>query len=117
VKSAEETMNNLEAYDLTGSFAGRRRAGRLLPSHRGTLRGGARAGRLMPGTASRRAGVIDAFLPKLEELIERSRERAVPTRRTRRSPRLGMRGQSGPPAVRSPGGLARAGTRLVTWRP
>jgi hypothetical protein len=72
VKSAEEIMNILEAYDLTGSL---RDAAELAGcSHHTVARYVAEreAGRA-PGAAARRAGVIDGFLPKLEELVDRSR--------------------------------------------
>jgi hypothetical protein len=75
VKSAEETMNILEAYDLTGSF---RDAGELAGCSHHTVARYVRAreeGRLVPGAPSPRPGVIDEFLPKLEELVERSKGR------------------------------------------
>src|SRR5215467_13489294 len=65
-------MNILEAYDLTGSL---RDAAELAGcSHHTVARyvAGREAGRA-PGAASRRPGVIDPFLPKLEELVERSK--------------------------------------------
>jgi hypothetical protein len=73
VKSAEEIMNILEAYDLTGSL---RDAGELAGCSHHTVARYVRAreeGRLVPGAASPRPGVIDGFLPKLEELVERSK--------------------------------------------
>jgi Mu transposase-like protein len=73
VKSAEEIMNILEAYDLTGSL---RDAAELAGcSHHTVARyvAGREQGRAVPGTAARRLGVIDGFLPKLEELVERSK--------------------------------------------
>jgi hypothetical protein len=73
VKSAEEIMNILEAYDLTGSL---RDAAELAGcSHHTVARYVAERerGRAVPGAAARRAGVIDEFLPKLEELVERSK--------------------------------------------
>jgi hypothetical protein len=72
VKSAEEIMNILEAYDLTGSL---RDAAELAGcSHHTVARyvAGRERGRA-PGAAARRPGVIDEFLPKLEELVERSK--------------------------------------------
>ena len=66
-------MNILEAYDLTGSL---RDAGELAGCSHHTVARYVRAreeGRLVPGAASRRPGVIDGFLPKLEELVERSK--------------------------------------------
>ena len=65
-------MNILEAYDLTGSL---RDAAELAGcSHHTVARyvAGRERGRA-PGAAARRPGVIDGFLPKLEELVERSK--------------------------------------------
>ena len=73
MKSAEEIMNILEAYDLTGSL---RDAAELAGcSHHTVARYVAERerGRAVPGSPARRAGVIDEFLPKLEELVERSK--------------------------------------------
>jgi hypothetical protein len=73
VKSAEEIMNILEAYDLTGSL---RDAAELAGcSHHTVARYVAERerGRVVPAGPARRAGVIDEFLPKLEELVERSK--------------------------------------------
>ena len=73
MKSAEEIMNILEAYDLTGSF---RDAAELAGcSHHTVARYVAERerGRAVPGGPVRRAGVIGEFLPKLEELVERSK--------------------------------------------
>ena len=72
MKSAEEIMNILEAYDLTGSL---RDAAELAGcSHHTVARyvAGRERGRAVPAGAQRRPAVIDAFLPKLEELVERS---------------------------------------------
>jgi hypothetical protein len=72
VKSAEEIMNILEAYDLTGSL---RDAAELAGcSHHTVARyvAGRERGRA-PGAPARRRGVIDPFLPKLEELAGRSK--------------------------------------------
>lgn len=65
-------MNILEAYDLTGSL---RDAAELAGcSHHTVARyvAGREKGRA-PGAAARRPGVIDPFLPKLEELVDRSK--------------------------------------------
>jgi hypothetical protein len=73
VKSAEEIMNILEAYDLTGSL---RDAAELAGcSHHTVARyvAGREQGQAVPGGPARRPGVIDEFLPKLEELVERSK--------------------------------------------
>jgi hypothetical protein len=101
VKSAEEIMNILEAYDLTGSL---RDAAELAGcSHHTVARYVAERERgLAPGAPARRPGVIDGFLPKLEELVER-RGRSALMWRTITSPRWAMRGRSGPRGARSPG--------------
>jgi hypothetical protein len=72
VKSAEEIMNILEAYDLTGSL---RDAAELAGcSHHTVARYVAERDRgRAPGAGACRAGVIDEFLLKLEELVERSK--------------------------------------------
>jgi hypothetical protein len=72
VKSAEEIMNILEAYDLTGSL---RDAAELAGcSHHTVARyvAGRERGRALPAGAQRLSPVIGGFLPKLEELVERS---------------------------------------------
>jgi hypothetical protein len=61
-------MNILEAYDLTGSL---RDAAELAGcSHHTVARyvAAREQDKAVPGGPARRAGVIDAFLPKLEEL-------------------------------------------------
>ena len=73
VKSAEEIMNILEAYDLTGSL---RDAAELAGcSHHTVARYVAERerGRAVPAGARRPQPVIGGFLPKLEELVERSK--------------------------------------------
>ena len=73
MKCAEEIMNILEAYDLTGSL---RDAAELAGCSHHTVARYVREreqGRAVPGAAARRPGVIDEFLPKLEELVERSK--------------------------------------------
>jgi Mu transposase, C-terminal domain len=73
VKSAEEIMNILEAYDLTGSL---RDAAELAGcSHHTVARyvAGRDQGRPVPDGAARRAGVTGPFLEKLEELVDRSK--------------------------------------------
>ena len=74
VKSAEEIMNMLEAFDLTGSL---RDAGELAGvSHHtvGRYVAAREAGALSDRPAAR-AQLIDEHLPKLEEWIERSKGR------------------------------------------
>ena len=66
-------MNILEAFDLTASL---RDAGELAgcsPNTVGHYVAARAAGRLVPGRPAARPSVIDEFLPKLEELVERSR--------------------------------------------
>jgi Integrase core domain len=73
VKSAEEIMEILEAFDLTGSY---RSAAELAGCSHHTVGHWVAArdeGRLMVGEPVRRERVIDEFLPKLEELIDRSK--------------------------------------------
>jgi hypothetical protein len=72
VKSAEEIMEILAAFDLTGSL---RDAAELAGcSHHTVARyvAAREKGRVPGGPPERRAGVIDPFLEKLEELVERS---------------------------------------------
>jgi hypothetical protein len=73
VKSAEEIMQILEAYDLTGSY---RDAAELAGCSHHTVARYVRAreqGRLTPGRAERRPMLIDPFLPKVEEWVDRSK--------------------------------------------
>ena len=71
MKSAEEIMNMLEAFDLTGSL---RDAGELAGvSHHTVARYvAAREAGALSDRPEPRAQLIDGFLPKLEEWIERS---------------------------------------------
>jgi hypothetical protein len=72
VKSYEEIMEILEAFDLTGSFR-REGAGRLFASHCGGVCGRRDAALLpSPSVPVVRARLIDPFLTKLEEWVERS---------------------------------------------
>ena len=73
MKSAEEIMEILEAYDLTGCY---RAAGELAGcSHHTVEHWVARrdSGELSVGAPVRRERVVDGFLPKLEELVDRSK--------------------------------------------
>jgi transposase len=72
VKSGEEIMEILEAFDLTGSF---RDAGELAGCSHHTVAAyvAKRDAGLLPGEGSvRRGRIIDPFLPKIEEWVERS---------------------------------------------
>ena len=72
MKSREEIMNMLEAFDLTGSLRG---AGELAGvSHHTVARYVAKrdAGELFGGGPRRRERIIDPFLAKIEEWVERS---------------------------------------------
>ena len=72
MKSREEIMNILEAFDLTGSY---RDAGELAGcSHHTVARYVAKrdAGELVPDGPVRRERIIDPFLAKVEEWVERS---------------------------------------------
>ena len=72
MKSREEIMNILEAFDLTGSF---RDAGELAGcSHHTVAHWVAKrdAGELPGDGPERRERIIDPFLPKIEEWVERS---------------------------------------------
>lgn len=72
MKSAEEIMQILEAFDLTGSY---RDAGELVGCSPHTVAHYV-AGRDAGGVSAapvRREQLIDAFLPKLEEWVHRSR--------------------------------------------
>ncbi|MGO9082969.1 MAG: IS21/IS408/IS1162 family transposase [Streptosporangiaceae bacterium] len=73
MKSAEEIMEILEAYDLTGSL---RDAAELAGcSHHTVARyvAAREQGRPVPGAAVRRGSVTDPYLEKLEELVDRSK--------------------------------------------
>jgi hypothetical protein len=73
VKSAEEIMQILEAFDLTGSC---RDAAELAGCSHHTVARYVQArveGRLTPERPQRRTMLLDAFLPKLEEWVDRSR--------------------------------------------
>jgi hypothetical protein len=75
VKSDEEIMEILEAYDLTGSF---RDAAELAGCSHHTVAHWVNAreqGRLTSGRAEQRPMLIDNYLPKLEEWVEHSRGR------------------------------------------
>ena len=72
VKSREEIIEILEAFDLTGSF---RDAGELAGCSHHTVAGYVAkrdAGELPDDGPQRRERIIDPFLPKIEEWVERS---------------------------------------------
>ena len=92
MKSAEEIMNILEAYDLTGSL---RDAAELAGcSHHTVARyvAARERGRAVPAGPARRAGVIDEFLPKLEELVERSKGKIRADKAHQKITAMGYRG-------------------------
>ena len=73
MKSAEEIMEILEAYDLTGSL---RDAAELAGCSHHTVAQYVAArerGELRPGRAERREMLVDPYLDKLEEWVDRSR--------------------------------------------
>ena len=73
MKSAEEIMEILEAYDLTGSL---RDAAELAGcSHHtvASLVAARERGELTPGRAERRDMLVDPYREKLEEWVDRSR--------------------------------------------
>ena len=101
MKSAEEIMEILEAFDLTGSC---RDAAVLAGCSHHTVANYVAArqeGRLTPGRGERRAMLIDAFLPKLEEWVEHSRGRIRADVVHDKLARWGMRVRNAPPAGRS----------------
>ena len=101
MKSAEEIMEILEAFDLTGSC---RDAAVLAGCSHHTVAQYVRAraeGRLTPGRAERRPMLIDAFLPKLEEWVEHSRGRIRADVVHDKLGALGYVGRNAPPAARS----------------
>jgi transposase len=73
VKSAEEIMEILEGFDLTASYRDAAELAGCSPNTVAHWVAHRDAGTLVPGQAARRPSVIDEFLPKLEELVERSK--------------------------------------------
>ena len=73
MKSAEEIMEILEGFDLTGSYRDAAELAGCSPNTVARYVADREAGRLVPGRAAPRPSVIDGFLPKLEELVERSK--------------------------------------------
>lgn len=75
-------MEILAAYDLTGSY---RKAAELAGCDHHTVRRYVqlRGTGIDPTTRAERSKMIDAFMPKIEELIEKSHGRSARTRSTR----------------------------------
>ena len=73
MKSAEEIMEILEGFDLTASYRDAAELAGCSPNTVARYVAAREAGTLVPGRAERRPSVIDGFLPKLEELVERSK--------------------------------------------
>ena len=73
MKSAEEIMEILEGFDLTESLRDAAELAGCSPNTVARYVADREAGRLVPGRAAPRPSVIDEFLPKLEELVERSK--------------------------------------------
>ena len=73
MKSAEEIMEILEGFDLTASLRDASELAGCSPNTVARWVAQRDAGTLVPGRATRRPSVIDEFLPKLEELVERSK--------------------------------------------
>jgi molybdenum-dependent DNA-binding transcriptional regulator ModE len=91
-------MNILEAYDRTGSLWD---AAELAGcSHHTVARYVAERererGRAVAGAAARRPGVIDEFLPKLEELVERFKGKIRADVAPEKITAMVMRGPSAP---------------------
>ena len=100
MKSAEEIMEILEAWDLTGSL---RDAGELAGcSHHTVARYVAArdAGRLVERPAAR-PQLIDEFLPKVEEWVENSKGKIRADVAHEKLLALGFTGSEPPPAARS----------------
>jgi hypothetical protein len=92
VKSAEEIMNILEAYDLTGSY---RDAGELAGCSHHTVARWVRArdgGHLVPGAASPRDSVTGQYLEKIEELVDHSRGKIRADKVHKKITAMGYRG-------------------------
>ena len=71
MKSAEEIMEILEGFDLTASYRDAAELAGCSPNTVANWVAQRDAGTLVPGRAARRPSVIDEFLAKLEELVER----------------------------------------------
>jgi hypothetical protein len=73
VKNAEEIMNILEAYDLTGSLRDAAELAGCSPNTVARYVEAREGGRVLPGCPARREGLTGPFLGKLEELVDRSK--------------------------------------------
>jgi hypothetical protein len=73
LKSAEEIMEILEGFDLTGSYRDAAELAGCSPNTVARYVAAREAGVLVGGRGEPRPSVIDGFLPKLEELVERSK--------------------------------------------
>jgi hypothetical protein len=73
LKSAEEIMEILEGFDLTGSYRDAAELAGCSPNTVARYVAARAAGLLVPGRGEPRPSVIDEFLPKLEELVDRSK--------------------------------------------
>ena len=93
-------MEILEAFDATGSY---RAAGQLAGCSHHTVAAyvAARDAGRPVGAAARRPRVIDEFLPKVEELVEKTQGKVRPTRSTRCSSRSGSKAWRGRRGARS----------------
>ena len=102
MKSYEEIMEILEAYDLTGSF---RAAAELAGCSHHTVESYVKrrdAGELAASTErSVRSRLIDPFLPKLEEWVERSRGKIRADVAFDKLELLGFEGSDQRPSARS----------------
>jgi hypothetical protein len=73
VKSAEEIMEILEGFDLTASYRDTAELAGCSPNTVAAWVAKRDAATLVPGQATPRPSVVDEFLPKLEELVDRSK--------------------------------------------
>ena len=111
-KSGREIMEILEAFDLTGTAWS---AAQLTGCDAKTVARYVRGPGCGPGIRWRaaRPRLIDGFLPKLEELVDRSKGKIradVAHRRSRRwGPGVGAVDPAGGRGVKRPGGQARRG--------
>jgi hypothetical protein len=100
VKSAEEIMRILDAYDLTGSF---RDAAELAGCSHHTVAKyvAARDEGRLAGDYAARPQLIDEFLPKVEEWVDQSKGEIHADKAHEKLLRWAIRVRSGPRGVRS----------------